>query len=1012
MSPGKSPQLSKKDILSRELERIKRREEERTTKYLATKVGIPYLNLTIVSIDSDSLLTIPKEEAGKGKLVVVKRNASVLRIAVVNPGDSNTKKTIERLKKQGFKCKLYLISANSLKTGLKYYEHYIAKPVPLRGILILQKKELEEFESSLETTQELKKIIHKLSTSRLLAIVIAGAIKMEASDIHIEPEKKGIRLRYRIDGLLQDITDFPRKEYHFFLSRIKSLSDMLLNVSDVSQDGRFTIKIKDPREVKIIESIDIRSSVLPSAFGESIVMRLLGLSAIRLDLRDLGIRPELFEIAIQQVTRPHGMILSTGPTGSGKTTCLYSCLNYINKPGTKIITVEDPIEYRLQGITQTQISERKGQTFAQALKTIVRQDPDVLMLGEIRSKESASIALQFALTGHLVFSTLHTNDAAGAIPRLIDMGINKTSLPTAVNLIIAQRLVRKLCPHCKEAYEPPVELIDSTKKVFSLISPKSGVNIPRDMKTFYKPKGCSKCHGIGYKGRTGVFEFLTLSDTIEGLILKEASSFKLRMKAMEEGMLTLMQDAMLKVVDGTTSMEEVLRTIGSPRYIEQLYGKAIMSMLTRSLILDKSVLKWSKGLDTTDYKKIQKKFEKVKIDDSVEYLAATALRMEASDIHLEAGEKVFKTRLRVDGVLEEIAQIPKELFLPIITRIKELAGMKIEVHRKTQDGRFKIECADGQSYDTRISTIPSGYGESVIIRLLRPDIAVLPLKDLGVRQESLKIIQKTIQSPNGIIFVTGPTSAGKTTTLYAILSQLNTPEVKIFTVEDPIEYRLSGIIQTQVDRDEGYGFPEALRTLLRQNPNIIMIGETRDTETAQAAIQASLTGHLVLTTLHTNNAVESIQRLVSLDVNLRNIGSSLKAIIAQRLIKKLCPKCRKPVKIESRLLETLKAQLAEIPDIYAKPKQIELYQATGCSECRNKGYKGLMGLFEVMVVSEEIKNGILSSKSGSKLEQIAQREGMLTLYQDGLLKSLEGLTTLDEVVRVTGVELLPGSNIY
>ncbi|MBU2068326.1 GspE/PulE family protein, partial [Patescibacteria group bacterium] len=290
---------------------------------------------------------------------------------------------------------------------------------------------------------------------------------------------------------------------------------------------------------------------------------------IKLNLDELGIRPELFETIKSQINRPNGMILVTGPTGSGKTTTLYSCINYINKPGNKIITVEDPVEYRLKGITQTPISHRKGQTFAKSLKSIVRQDPDVLMLGEIRDQESAEIAIEFALTGHIVFSTIHTNEAAGAIPRLFGMKISPDSLASSLNLIIAQRLVRKLCPDCKEKYKASPETIEAMEKILSKISPQSGLKIPEKIPQLYKAKGCEKCHGLGYKGRLGVFEFLTVGDEIKKIILTKAASFEIQDKAQKQGMITLIQDAVLRVIEGITSLDEVERIVGSIKLAEK-----------------------------------------------------------------------------------------------------------------------------------------------------------------------------------------------------------------------------------------------------------------------------------------------------------------------------------------------------------------------------------------------------------------------------------------------------------
>ena len=553
---------SKTKTLEDRLIRIKRQEEEKEAQRLAEKFKLPYINLILTPIDLNDLASLSEEKARQGNLLVIRRTGRVIRLAVKNPEDPQTNQIIKEFQAQGFECRLFIASLTGLKKGWQQYGQITEqhKDAPLRGVFVIQKKELEEFKESLQTVQELKKAISSLSTTQLLIIILAGAIEMEASDIHLEPGKEGIRLRYRIDGLLQDITDFPQKDYHFLLSRIKTLSEMLLNVHDISQDGRFTIKILEDK--KYTQSIDMRVSVLPSGYGESVVMRLLGTSAVQLNLNDLGIRPELLKVIENQINRPTGMILTTGPTGSGKTTTLYACLNYVNKPGTKVITVEDPIEYRLEGITQTGISQREGHTFAKALRAIVRQDPDALMIGEIRDEESAEIAVQFALTGHIVFSTIHTNEAAGAIPRLISMKITPDSLASSLNLVIAQRLVRKLCPDCKKTHQLSKEKEEIIKKTLALISAKSGIKISKKTPAFYQSNGCVKCHGLGYKGRIGVFEFLSVNETIKKLTLNKAAAFEIQNKAQEEGMIILIQDGILRAAEGITSLEEVERVIG------------------------------------------------------------------------------------------------------------------------------------------------------------------------------------------------------------------------------------------------------------------------------------------------------------------------------------------------------------------------------------------------------------------------------------------------------------------
>lgn len=552
---------SKKRKLEEKLSRLKREEEEDKAKESAEKLGLPYVNLSLLPISSDDIVVLPEEKARKGKMAVIKKTGRSLKIAVNNPHLTKTAELIEELRQNGFECQLYIASLSGLQRAWQHYRFIsrLSKEVSLRGVFIIRNEELKEFKKTLKTIHRLKKAISDISTTRLLTIILAGAVEMSASDIHLEPTKEKIRLRYRIDGLLQDITDFPPKAYQLLLSRIKTLSNLLLNVHDVSQDGRFSVKIKD--NDKIIQTIDVRVSILPSNQGESIVMRLLGISIAKLNLEQLGISKDSFGIIKEQISRPNGIILNTGPTGSGKTTTLYACLKYVNKPGTKIITVEDPIEYQLPGITQTQINKRKGRTFAAALRSVVRQDPDILMIGEIRDEESAAIAIQFALTGHLVFSTLHTNNAAGAIPRLISLKALPESMASSINLIIAQRLVRRLCPDCKKEYRPPKEIIKSIEKTLSNI-PLRAKSKPLKISKLYQPTGCLKCHGLGYQGRIGVFEFLVASEPIKKLIIGKAAGFEIEKEAKKQGMITLVQDGLLKVIEGVTSLEEVERVLG------------------------------------------------------------------------------------------------------------------------------------------------------------------------------------------------------------------------------------------------------------------------------------------------------------------------------------------------------------------------------------------------------------------------------------------------------------------
>ncbi|OGI72386.1 hypothetical protein A3J61_00885 [Candidatus Nomurabacteria bacterium RIFCSPHIGHO2_02_FULL_38_15] len=396
------------------------------------------------------------------------------------------------------------------------------------------------------------------STSRLLEIILAGAIIVGASDIHIEPEEDFIRLRYRLDGVLEEIAQLNLAKYHLINSRLKLLSGLKLTQTDTAQDGRFSIFYKD-------EEIGIRTSTVPGAYGEGIVMRLLDPKTTQVKFEDLGIEPKLFAILDEQIKKPHGLILITGPTGSGKTTTLYSFLRRIYSSEIKIITVEDPIEYHLPGITQTQADTVKY-AFADAVRSAVRQDPEVCMVGEIRDKETAGVAINFALTGHMVFSTLHTNSAAGVIPRLIDLGANPKILVSALSVSMAQRLVRKLCVECKQK---TVLGADAEKRITKIINyaQKNGkdftsydikINSPFEV---YEPVGCDKCNFTGYKGRIGVFEAILTDNALAELIPTSPSEHEIEKIADKQNILNMREDGVVKLLKGITSYEEVLGAI-------------------------------------------------------------------------------------------------------------------------------------------------------------------------------------------------------------------------------------------------------------------------------------------------------------------------------------------------------------------------------------------------------------------------------------------------------------------
>ena len=409
-------------------------------------------------------------------------------------------------------------------------------------------KNVPEFKEKIESA-------FQKNITELFGIILGGAIGLRASDIHIEPREKTVRLRLRIDGILQDVVFISPKIYHSLLSRVKFVSGLKLNVSDRPQDGRFSI-IQEERK------IETRVSTLPSDFGESIVMRLLDPKSL-IEVEDLGLRKDLLEIFKKQIKKPNGMILVTGPTGSGKTTTLYAFLKRIQNPEIKIITIEDPIEYKLKGITQTQVNHKKGYDFASGLRALMRQDPDVILVGEIRDLETAEIACEAALTGHLVLSTLHTNDAAGAVARLVDIGVRPISIAPAINMAVAQRLVRRVCKKCVKYVNPSKEESEKIKKglagVRKEIVPPSFFNA--DFK-IPKIQGCPDCNFTGYRGRSGIYEAFLVDDEMKEFILSNPSITATRNLAIKKGMVLMHQDGLIKVLEGVTTIEEVERVTG------------------------------------------------------------------------------------------------------------------------------------------------------------------------------------------------------------------------------------------------------------------------------------------------------------------------------------------------------------------------------------------------------------------------------------------------------------------
>jgi type IV pilus assembly protein PilB len=546
------------DKQNRKIGDLHKREEEELVQLLSAKYGIEYIDLSTVSINTDALRLIEEKVARENKVAAFAMVDKKIKIAVRLPESQIIKEINDNLVRKGYEPTIYICSTASLERAWNSYKDlsfaYESKAGSLEvasdeiAAIIEKAKGLPAIIEILKETLAMKR---SYRVSRILETILAGALATDASDVHIEPEEEYIRLRYRLDGVLVNVLDFDKDTYSLLLSRIKLLSGLKLNIKKDSQDGRFSVHVKEL-------DIEIRTSVLPGAYNESVVMRILNPKSIGVPMEELGIPKKLLSIIEREITKPNGMLLTTGPTGSGKTTTLYAFLKKVHNPTVKIITIEDPIEYHLPGIVQTQTND-KGYAFIDGLRSALRQDPDIIMVGEIRDSETASIAVNSALTGHLVFSTLHTNSAAGSFPRLIDLGINSKIMSSAINIVLAQRLVRKLCESCKQPIAIEGDIKRKVDEVVETIFDKS--EIPPMPPHIFKENGCEKCNHTGYKGRIGIYEGMKLTPEVNATVEMNPSEDEVEKSAAPQGILTMKQDGMLKILSGITSINELERVI-------------------------------------------------------------------------------------------------------------------------------------------------------------------------------------------------------------------------------------------------------------------------------------------------------------------------------------------------------------------------------------------------------------------------------------------------------------------
>ncbi|MEA3560274.1 MAG: ATPase, T2SS/T4P/T4SS family [Candidatus Omnitrophota bacterium] len=516
---------------------------------LSRELNIPPADLSKLEISPEIIKLIPKHMAEHYGIVPISRIGKTLTVAMSDPLNVFAMDDVKVL--TGFSIRPVVSTEKSIVQAV---ERYYAAPASVTIEDIIEETKKSKMEIVIEETKEeggidsgdLLRLAQETPVIKVTNVLLAEAIKRKASDLLVEPLENELRIRYRVDGILQEAKAPPKSMQNAIISRLKVMSELDIAERRLPQDGRFKIKIGN-------RMVDFRVSIVPASFGEKAALRVLDKSALMLEMDKLGFEQVNLEKIKECSSRPHGMILVCGPTGCGKTTTLYSILNFVDRPEKNIITVEDPVEYQLKGINQVTYREDIGLTFARALRSILRQDPDIIMVGEIRDSETADIAIKSALTGHLVLSTLHTTDASGSIVRLINMGVEPFLISSSVIMVVAQRLVRILCPNCKEFYEPGQQL----KKDLRLAGDKKWI--------FYRPKGCKACGDTGYRGRTGIIEVLVLTPAIKELVMKRASEAEMKIAARKAGMNTLRENGLQKVKNGITSLKEIMRVTAADR---------------------------------------------------------------------------------------------------------------------------------------------------------------------------------------------------------------------------------------------------------------------------------------------------------------------------------------------------------------------------------------------------------------------------------------------------------------
>jgi type IV pilus assembly protein PilB len=541
---------------------LREKEDERATAALAPQLGYEYIDLHGYTINPEALAAVPENLARGANLTGFEILQKTLSVAVLDPRRPEAKAAIQQLQSAGYTLHVYMTSKSSIEHAWVRYKDITSATAERKGVFEISAEDITTLTKRINKKEDVGVILKEISTannnyriSATLELIFAGALALRASDIHIEPEDKAIRVRYRFDGVLHDVVDVDNYMYGRMMSRLKLLSGMTLNTKIAAQDGRFTFETGD-------NEVEVRSSVIPGATGESIVMRLLDPTVASFKMERLQLNPYIKAVVNQQLKKPNGLIITTGPTGSGKTTALYAFLQEVHAEGVKIITIENPVEYKLDGIVQTQTGD--DYTFSSGLRAILRQDPDVILIGEIRDREVAETAIHASQTGHLVFSTLHTNSAVAGFARLMDLGVDPRIFGSSLNLMLGQRLVRLLCEHCKVGHAPTQEeqlIIDTV-----MADHPHPETIPKYTQIFTAP-GCEMCGHSGYKGRSGIYEAVVMDEAVEEVVLRDPREHMILEAAKSQGIPTMLHDGIGKLLQGITSIREIERVIELPQSI-------------------------------------------------------------------------------------------------------------------------------------------------------------------------------------------------------------------------------------------------------------------------------------------------------------------------------------------------------------------------------------------------------------------------------------------------------------